>query len=104
MFYGAKSNFELTFYSFLDIDGNVKCIGTKRNINVINHTSESDLYEIDFNLNSSLIDSLFIFKNMGYEGLFFEPIENTDFLRILGNKLDISGRLNKQAFFTIVKP
>lgn len=104
LFFGVKSNFELTFNSFIDTDGKIKCIGAKRSNNIINHTSESNLFEIEFNLNSTIIDSLFIIKDKGYEGLYFEPVGNTGLLKILGSKLDISGRQNKQAFFTIVKP
>lgn len=104
IFFGVKSNFELTFHSLFDIDGNVRCIGTKRNDNVLNHTTESSLYEINFNLNSKSSDFLILIQNKGYEGLYFELEENTGFVKVLGSKLDISGRQNKQAFFTIIKP
>jgi hypothetical protein len=104
LFSGANSSYELTFHSFFDDAGNVKCIGTKREDLFISHGANSNLFEIDYNLSSNLIDSLFIFQNKGYEGLYFEPAGNTGLLRILGSKLDISGKQNKQAFFTIVKP
>ncbi|HPE76484.1 MAG TPA: hypothetical protein PLC80_10365 [Draconibacterium sp.] len=104
LFSGANSSYELTFHSFIDDNGNIKCIGTKREDLFISHGINSNLFEIDYNLNSNLIDSLFIFQNKGYEGLYFEPVGNSGLLKILGSKLDISGKQNKQAFFTILKP
>lgn len=102
--FGANASFELAFHSFLDVDGNVKCIGTKREDLFLSQGANSNLYEISFDLNNNSHDSLFIIKDKGYEGLYFEPIGNSGILKIIGSKLDISGRQNKQAFFTIVKP
>lgn len=104
LFSGANSSYELTFHSFIDENGNIRCIGTKREDLFISHGPNSSLYETNFNLNSYLNDSLFIIQNKGYEGLYFEPVGNTGLLRILGSKLDISGKQNKQAFFTILNP
>jgi hypothetical protein len=104
LFSGANSSYELTFHSFIDENGTIRCIGTKRENLFISHGPNSSLYETNFNLNSNLNDSLFIIQNKGYEGLYFEPVGNSGLLRILGSKLDISGKQNKQAFFTILKP
>ncbi len=104
LFSGANSSYELTFHSFIDEDGTIRCIGTKREDLFISHGPNSSLYEINFNLNSKLNDSLYIIQNKGYEGLYFELVGNSGLLRILGSKLDVSGNQNKQAFFTILKP
>ncbi len=104
LFSGVNNSYELTFHSFIDANGSIRCIGTKREDLFISHGLNSSLYETNFNLNSNLNGSLFIIQNKGYEGLYFEPVGNSGLLRILGSKLDISGNQNKQAFFTIVKP
>lgn len=102
-FKGANSSYELTFHSFLDSGGEVRCIGTKREDLFISQGPNSSLFEASLNLNSQNLDSIVFFQDNGYEGLYFEPVENTGMLKVLGNKLDISEHRNKQAFFTIVK-
>lgn len=104
LFNGANNSYELTYHSYIDVNGNIQCIGTKREDLFISHGSNSNLYKVGFNLNSSIIDSLILIENKGYEGLYFEPVESSGLLKVLGRKLDISGHQNKQAFFTIIKP
>ncbi len=99
---GEVDNFELVFYSFIDDNNVVKCIGAKRQALISTQNSASSLFMSSLDMKTGKIDSTFIITNQGYEGLFVEKTNNNE-LTIIGSKIDISGKDNKQAFFTILK-
>lgn len=99
---GEIDNFEMVYYSFIDDHNVVKCIGTKRQELISTQNSASSLFMSSLDLKTGEIDSTFVIKNQGYEGLFIEETSNNE-LTIIGSKLDISGKENKQTFFTIIK-
>lgn len=102
IFMGENNHFELIFNSFIDEQNVVKCIGTKRQELNSAHNAKSSLFQISMDLKTGKLDSTFIIKNRGYEGLYFEETNNNELI-IIGSKTDISGKENKQSFFTILK-
>jgi hypothetical protein len=104
LFSGRLKNDEFCYQSYLDYDNSIHCVGARRGDLLSNHTSQSSLLEVVFNLESHIQDSVEIIQNLGYEGLYAEPSDITSSRqKILGYKLDISGKENKQGFFMKVK-
>jgi hypothetical protein len=104
LFSGSVNNEELSYNSYIDKDKTIHCIGTRRGNLLSTPSVQSNLLMVDFNLLTHNKDSLVYIKNKGYEGLFIEPVNNsTKEHRILGYKLDISGKQNIQGFYLSLK-
>ena len=103
LFYGLVNNEELSYDSYI-LGSKVYCIGTQRGDFLSTPSFKSNLLEINFNFETRQRDSVVYIQDEGYEGLFAEPVNNLPTeQKVLGYKLDISGKQNIQGFYMQLK-
>jgi hypothetical protein len=100
LFSGLVNNNELSYHSYKDQNNIIHCIGTKRGDLLSTPGIQSNLLEVRFNLETRENEPFELIKNSGYEGLYAEYDNNAlNSQKVLGYKLDISGKENIQGFF-----
>jgi hypothetical protein len=104
LFSGRVINNEFCYHSYIDHNKFIHCIGARRGEQRTTQNKTSSLLEVVFNLDTHIQDSIEIINNQGYEGMYAEPADEfSASLKILGNKLDISGKENFQGFYLKIK-